>query len=235
MAGGVEDIYRLQSIDGELDEKRESLRSVESHLEDSQEVLAARRTVREREEELRGQRRRLRSLELDLEEISTKISAAERALYGGEITNPKELAGMEQESDYLRRRRSVVEDEALLVMGEVEEQEYALKTAQQRLTSAEQEWEALREVLRKDAEELGSRLTSLEAERAEIAKRIPEKDLAAYTALRRQRGGKAVALLENGICQGCRVALPTSMAQRVRRGDEIVYCGSCQRILYSAH
>ncbi len=235
MAGGVEDLYRLQRIDGELDEKRETLRSIESQLEDSQEVLAARKAVREQEEALREQRRRLRSLELDLEEISTKISAAERVLYGGEVTNPKELAGMEQESDYLRRRQSAVEDEALLSMGEVEEQEDALRTAQEHLTSAEQEWEELREVLRKDVEELGSRLTFLEAERAEISKRIPERNLTAYTVLRRQRGGQAVALLENGICQGCRVALPTSVVQRVRRGDEIVYCGSCQRILYSAH
>jgi predicted nucleic acid-binding Zn-ribbon protein len=234
MAGRVEDIYRLQTIDGELDEKRETLHSVESQLEDSQEVLAARKAVREEEQILRERRRRLRSLELDLEEISAKISAAEGVLYGGEVTNPKELAGMEQEADYLRRRRSAVEDEALLIMGEVDEQEDALRNAQEHLACAEQEWEALREVLRKDVEELGSRLIFLEAERAEISKRIPEKDLAAYTALRRQKGGQAVALLENGVCQGCRVALPTSVVQRVRRGDEIVYCGSCQRILYAA-
>jgi predicted nucleic acid-binding Zn-ribbon protein len=235
MAGGVEDIYRLQLIDGELDEKRDTLRSVESQLKDSQEVLAVRRAVRDREEALSEQRRELRGLEMDLEEISTKISAAEGALYGGEVTNPKELASMEQELDYLRRRQSIVEDDALLVMAEVEEREESLKTAQERLTSTEQEWEALRGELRKDDEELRSRLVVLEAERAEITKKIPEKNLAAYTSLRRQRSGQAVALLENGICQGCRVALPTSVVQRVRRGDEVVYCGSCQRILYSAH
>lgn len=235
MAGGVEDIYKLQLIDGELDEKRDTLRSVESQLKDSQEVLAVRRAVRDREEALSEQRRELRGLEMDLEEISTKISAAEGALYGGEVTNPKELAGMEQELDYLRRRQSIVEDDALLVMAEVEEREESLKTAQERLTSTEQEWEALRGELRKDDEELRSRLVVLEAERAEITKKIPEKNLAAYTSLRRQRSGQAVALLENGICQGCRVALPTSVVQRVRRGDEVVYCGSCQRILYSAH
>jgi predicted nucleic acid-binding Zn-ribbon protein len=235
MAGGVEDIYKLQLIDGELDEKRDTLRSVESQLKDSQEVLAVRRAVRDREEALSEQRRELRGLEMDLEEISTKISAAEGALYGGEVTNPKELASMEQELDYLRRRQSIVEDDALLVMAEVEEREESLKTAQERLTSTEQEWEALRGELRKDDEELRSRLVVLEAERAEITKKIPEKNLAAYTSLRRQRSGQAVALLENGICQGCRVALPTSVVQRVRRGDEVVYCGSCQRILYSAH
>ena len=235
MAGGVEDIYRLQSIDGELDEKRDTLRSIESQLKDSQEMLAARRAVRDQEEALSEQRRELRGLEMDLEEISTKISAAEGALYGGEVTNPKELAGMEQELDYLRRRQAIVEDDALLVMAVVEEQEESLKTAQERMSSTEQEWEALRGELRKDDEELRSRLVVLDAERAEITKRIPEKSLVAYTSLRRQRSGQAVALLENGICQGCRVALPTSVVQRVRRGDEAVYCGSCQRILYSAH
>jgi predicted nucleic acid-binding Zn-ribbon protein len=235
MLGGVEDIYRLQLIDGELDEKMETLRSIENRLKDSQELLAARRAVRDQEQTLSEQQRKLRGLEMDLEDISTKISATEGALYGGEVTNPKELAGMEQELDYLRRRRSIAEEDALLVMVEVEEQEKSLTSAQERLTSTEQEWEALRGELHQDDEELRSSLAVLKAERAEIAKRIPEKDLAAYTGLLNQKGGRAVALLENGICQGCRVALPTSVVQRVRRGAEVVYCGSCQRILYSAH
>ena len=235
MAGGVEDIYRLQLIDRELDEKRETLRSIESQLEGSQEVVAAGRAVRDREQTLGEQRRSLRGLEMDLEEILAKISATEGALYGGEVTNPKELAGMEQELDYLRRRQSTVEDDALLAMTEVEQQEQSLRTAQERLTSAEQEWEALRGELREDDEEVRSRLALLDEQRIEIAERIPEKDLVAYTSLRNQRGGQAVALLEKGICQGCRVALPTSVVQSVRRGAEVVYRGSCQRILYSAH
>ena len=233
MAGPVEAIYRLQSIDAEIDEKRGSLRSIEAELANNEDVLAASEAVRASEETLRELRSRLRSLELDLGGVSGKIAATERALYGGEVTNPKELAGMEQELDYLRRRRTAVEDDTLVLMGEVEAQEEKLQAAQELLSRTEQRWRMAQTEFVKDAEELRSRLATLEAERKETARGVSEGNLAVYESLRRQKGGQAVALLEDGVCQGCRVALPTSLAQRVRRGSELVHCGSCQRVLYS--
>jgi len=233
MAGTVEAIYRLQMIDAEIDEKRGSLSSIEADLANNGDVLAASEAVRASEETLRELRSRLRSLELDLEGILGKIAANESALYGGEVTNPKELAGMEQELNYLRRRRTAAEDDTLVLMGEVEAQEEKLQAAQKLLSRTEQRWRMAQSELVKDAEELRSRLATLEAEREETARGISEGNLAVYESLRRQKGGQAVALLEDGVCQGCRVALPTSLAQRVRRGSELVHCGSCQRVLYS--
>jgi predicted nucleic acid-binding Zn-ribbon protein len=234
MGDGVEAIYRLQVVDTEMDERRAALRSVQSQLADNEEVLAATKAVRENEDTTQKLYSSLRVLEMDLQEVSDKIASTEGALYGGEVTNPKELAGMEQELEYLRRRQSTVEDDTLLVMSEVEEEEQALDAARERLSRTERGSDRRKLELRKDEEELLSRLAVLKAERMEIAQLISQQDLRVYEDLRIQKGGQAVALLENGICQGCRVALPTSLVQRVRRGSEVVYCGSCQRILYSA-
>jgi predicted nucleic acid-binding Zn-ribbon protein len=235
MTGVVEVLYRLQSVDAEIDKKREILGDIERQLADNQDRFAAEEKVRVVRETIREQRSRLRSLELDLGEVAEKVALTESALYGGEVRNPKELAGMEQELEYLRRRRSVVEDDTLQIMAEVEEQEENLKVAEERLADFEKQWEEARGDLLQEGEQLRARVTALEAEREEIAQMVSGQDLAAYEALRRQKGGQAVVLLENGICQGCRVALPTSVVQRVRRGSEVVYCGSCQRILYSTH
>jgi predicted nucleic acid-binding Zn-ribbon protein len=234
MGDGVEAIYRLQVVDTEMGERRAALRSVQSQLADNEEVLAAAKAVRENEDTTQKLYSSLRVLEMDLQEVSDKIASTEGALYGGEVTNPKELAGMEQELEYLRRRQSTVEDDTLLVMSEVEEEEQALDAARERLSRTERGSDRRKLELRKDEEELLSRLAVLKAERMEIAQLISQQDLRVYEDLRIQKGGQAVALLENGICQGCRVALPTSLVQRVRRGSEVVYCGSCQRILYSA-
>lgn len=234
MAGGVEALYRLQSIDAEIDKKRETLRGIEKQLADNNEVLAAEEAARESRETLRELRSKLSGLELDLEDVAGKIALTESVLYGGEVSNPKELAGMEQELEYLRRRRSVIEDDTLRIMGEVEEQEQNLKAADERLARGAEQWEEVRRVLLHEGEQLCSRLALLEAQREETSQTVSARDLATYESLRQQKGGQAVVLLENGVCQGCRVALPTSVAQRVRRGSEVVYCGSCQRILYSA-
>ena len=228
-------MYRLQLMDAEIDQRRETLRGIEKQLADNKEVLAAEEAARESREVLRELRSKLSSLELDLGEVVGKIELTESALYGGEVSNPKELAGMEQELEYLRRRRSVVEDDTLRVMGEVEAQEQKLKAADERLALGSEHWQEVRRALLQEGEQLRSDLALLEARREETAQTVAAGDLATYESLRQQKGGRAVVLLENGICQGCRVALPTGVAQRVRRGNEVVYCGSCQRILYSIH
>ena len=168
MAGRVEAIYRLQLTDTEIDEKRNALRAIESQLADEEDVLAARGAVRRSEETLQKSMGRLRGLEMDLDEIVAKIASAEKGLYGGEVTNPKELAGMEQELEYLRRRRSLVEDDTLSIMAEVEEQRDALRIAEEQLAGAEQHWQALQGELQRDAEVVRSRIASLEGERKEI-------------------------------------------------------------------
>lgn len=234
MTSRVEAIYRLQSIDNEMDEKADALRAIEHQLKSDQELLAARQSVLQEEEALRDSRATLRDMELELQQVAGKVSSTANALYGGEVTNPKELAGMEQELEYLRRRQSGLEEDALVVMATVEEQAEDLRSAEERLARVRELHATAQVDLGEEAETLRRRLSSLAEEREEIIKAISKQDLSTYEGLRAQRGGQAVALLENGICQGCRVALPTGLAQQVRRGIELVQCASCQRILYSA-
>lgn len=233
MAGRVESIFALQNLDTKIEETREALRSAEERLSQNEVLKAARTSVGHIEETVRRSRAELRELELDVGDLESKISSTEAALYGGEVSNPKELASMQQELDYLRRRQGSVEEETLSLMAQVEEHERELEAAKQRLGEEEQRWQQLQRELGEESRQLRFEREALEAERDDIARSVPESDLSLYQNLRRQKSGQAVALLEKGICQGCRVALPTSMAQKVRRGDELVRCSSCQRILYS--
>ncbi|HEM60725.1 MAG TPA: hypothetical protein ENO24_00375 [Chloroflexi bacterium] len=233
MSSTVELIYRLQTLDTKIQATREALRSVEERLSRNEDLEAARRAVGDSEETVRGLRSQLRELELDVEDLASKVGSTENALYGGEVSNPKELASMQQELDYLRRRQETVEEETLSLMAIVEDQEGKLRAAQQRLAEEEQNWDRLQRELSEEAQRLRSDLEALQAEREKIASSVSANDLSLYQSLRRQKSGEAVALLEKGICQGCGVALPTGMVQKVRRGEEIVRCGSCQRILYS--
>lgn len=233
MVGRVEALYYLQLIDSEMDEKKHALRHVERQLDENRKLETAQRELGEKEEALRKLRTKVRSLELDVEEISGKIASTQDMLYGGQITNPKELASLEQEKEYLRRRQSDVEDDALEKMAEVEERESAFEAAKEDLQRMERQWEEAQAELRQEAEELRSRLASLGEQRKETVLTISEQDLAVYEDLRGRKSGQTVVLLEKGICQGCGVALPTSLIQKVRRGQELVQCGSCRRIMYS--
>jgi predicted nucleic acid-binding Zn-ribbon protein len=228
----AEPLYRLQTIDLEIDQKNRRLKEVKAALEGNEEVQRARPALQDGEKKLSRQRTRLRDQELEMRSLVNKISSVENRLYGGRIKNPKELANLQDEVQYLKRRKGELEDQVLETMIEVEESEASVTEQRERLARLEEEWRETQARLSAEQSELVNRLNRLKTKRTKLQKTIEAGDLALYEDLRHRRGGRAVALLEGELCLGCRVTIPTTKAQQARQGEELTLCGSCERILY---
>ena len=97
----------------------------------------------------------------------------------------------------------------------------------------EEQWRVEQERLTAEQAALQDKLHALQERRQTLRTALPPDDLEIYDDLRRRRGGLAVSILKEGICQGCQMSLPSSKAQQARQGDVLVFCGSCDRILYA--
>src|SRR5438067_1882587 len=73
-------------------------------------------------------------------------------------------------------------------------------------------------------------LTQLRAERESLAGSLDAPSLAMYQRLR-SSSRHAVSSVSNGVCQWCRVTIPSKDVQHARSG-ELVTCSNCARILY---
>ena len=67
--------------------------------------------------------------------------------------------------------------------------------------------------------------------RAERIKSIPPGMFKRYEKLREGRRGIAVAEARAGGCMGCNMQLPPQMYNNLHRGEELITCPHCQRIL----
>ena len=227
-------LYHLQTIDLEIGNGKRRLEEVKAGLGESEELRQARRALQEAEDELNRWRTTLRDLELETRSLSAKITSVEERLYSGRVTNPKELANLQNEVSYLKRRRGDLEDRQLEAMVEVEEHEAEVDSKKASLAQIEAEWSQTQERLTEERSELEERLAHLmKKERVEVKEMIGAEDLALYGELRSRKGGRAVALLKGEVCQACRVTLPTSRVQQARSGNSLSFCSSCQRILYA--
>ncbi|MBI5243758.1 MAG: hypothetical protein HY922_08765 [Elusimicrobia bacterium] len=63
---------------------------------------------------------------------------------------------------------------------------------------------------------------------------LPGLVLTHYDNVRRRRGGVAVARLNGNTCTVCRMNQPPQVVVNLAKGNVVVCCESCQRILYSA-
>ena len=230
--GKPETLYRLQTIDLETDERNRRLKEVKAVLEGNEELQRMWQALQKGEKMLSRQRTRLRDQELEMRSLAHKIASVEDRLYSGRIKNSKELGNLQDEVQYLKRRKGELEDQVLESMIEVEDSEASVTEQRERLVRLEEEWQETQARLSAEQNELMNRLSQLRAKRAKLQKTIEAGDLALYEDLRRRRYGQAVALLEGELCQACRVTLPTSKAQQARQGEVLTLCGNCERILY---
>jgi hypothetical protein len=226
-------LYQLQHVDREWEEESQHLALVEGRIGESEDLIRARAAVVETEGQLGDLKKQARVLELEVASLNDKLKANQERLYGGRVRNPKELSGLQEEASALRRRRSDLEDGQLDLMITIEGQEAELAERQARLRQIEANWRQEQAALQAERQALELRMAELAEERDAMRARIRAADIALYDDLRRRLGGTAVALLKRGICQGCGVDVPTSMARAVERGEGLHYCPICNRLLHS--
>ncbi len=223
-------LYQLQEIDLEIESDEKALNGVVVRLSDNRVILEAQGRLTSAERQLDELRKRQRTAEQETEDLVVKLTTAEGQLYGGRIQNPKELASLQHEVELFKAKRSRLDDGVLAIMDEVERAESGLAAAATALQKLETAWNQEQQALTAEAAKLRSKLTDLTQQRQSLSAGVDPTVAGVYDKLRKQKG-QAVARVEQGVCRGCRISLPSSDLQQVRSGN-LVYCSSCGRILF---
>ncbi|HUV56985.1 MAG TPA: C4-type zinc ribbon domain-containing protein [Dehalococcoidales bacterium] len=225
-------LYQLQELDVELEAKERTLKQIVGQLGENQAVVRVRHKLEAACQHLEELKRQQRFLEGEVDDIVTKLITAENKLYGGGIGNPKELTNLQHEVDALKDRRNQLEDKLLEAMEQVERATAGVATVSNELKTVETDWQNQQQRLSAEMEQLKTILSDLEHKRQLQSAEIDPKAVEFYHELRKQKG-EAVARVEQGVCQGCRISLTTTELQRVRGGN-LIKCNSCGRILFLA-
>jgi uncharacterized protein len=224
-------LWEVQKLDLQL----AALRAERAALDDGtalrEQTDAARNAAADAAARLHTAQATLRDRDLQLATTETKQKKAEGDLYGGRVSNPKELAGLEEEIAGLTRNRDQLEDRILGLLDEVEtlkreeaERRAAARALEERLAAHVAAYE--RERGRIDAE-----IAAREDERAGLAAAVEPRLLKKYDAIAAQEGGVGMVAIAGDFCGGCHNDVPARFVSRVRGGD-VVTCERCHRILY---
>jgi predicted nucleic acid-binding Zn-ribbon protein len=225
-------LYALQRIDNQIARRRRRYRQVQERLGQDTALREARAALQDAEGELKTRRGELRAHELETAGVTRKLQDTERQLYGGRITNPKELEDLQKEGEYLKRRRAALEETQLEEMAVVERLSAAAGAAQERHAVVEAQWRAENAELSAEYDTLRQELGGLLAKRKSLIQHVSENDMAEYDALRRLRSGVAVVLVRDAVCQVCHVEVPMHDLKGARDTDDFYYCSGCERIMY---
>lgn len=227
----IKQLYSLQEVDLALDEVHSRIAEVEQELE-------GRLSLGRIEEALEQARGRLQEIQASHREaqaeaarLRERVNYLEGQLYGGDIVNPRELETLQLEVNNTRHQLEQQDVRLLELSLQAEDTRNRIETLERDLADTQAAWETRQTELWIQLEELTERQETLTAERKNMAAGLDAVELTRYEGLRKSKGGKAVARVMRGLCQACRMSLPTQHLQRVRSGRQMVLCNSCGRML----
>ncbi len=227
----IKALYRLQKIDLELDAQRRRVREINAVLEQDGGLGEARAEVAALQDSLHKQEAQSADLNLEIKSITSQTTQLNDRLYGGHVSNPKELQDIEGKIDELKRRRADRENALLESMIAIDDLQAALAGATERLGKLEADRAGEEEALTGEKNALKRTIKKLKADREAALQNVSEGNLQLYDTLRANKRGVAVAVLEGESCTSCGVRATANVVQEVRHGDELVTCTSCGRLL----
>lgn len=233
MRAELEKLVDLQKTDTNIRRLKKSIDTTETGRagieQEFEEHAFSIRQIQNRRDSLNTARA---DLDKQIAENKTYLERADRNLKHAQ--NQKEYETAMRETDALQKQIAALETQDLEKMGELETVDKELDERADEINTLEGKRKiALGEFdsqVAKNKKELEKEV----AHRKEIFVTLPERLAEVYDRLSvRGRDGIAVAEVINGACSACFMSLRPQMQLEVKKGEEIITCESCSRILFS--
>jgi uncharacterized protein len=231
MLPDLELVIRIQEIDNRLADLAREITALPKHIAEIEKKLVSHERKLEADRAaLSANQKDRKSCESDIQTQEQKISKLKDQMLQAK-TN-EQYRAFQNEIEFCEKEIRRLEDRILELMGESEPLDKAVKAAEAALKTEKTQVEAEKQDARNrtSADEAASR--DCQKERAAIAVRINPAVVQQYE--RARKGGRGVGVAEaiEGRCSACHMAIRLQFFQELKRGDKVMACESCHRILY---
>jgi len=170
-------------------------------------------------------------LENQIEENKKYLERADRNLKHAQ--NQKEYETAMRETDALQKQILAFETQIVEIMDELEGIEKELAERADEIASLDGKRDAALKEFDKEVAGHKSEFDTETARRLKAFSTLPSRMAMVYDRLaQRSRDGIAVAEVVNGSCSACNMQLRPQVQLNVKKGDEIITCENCTRIMY---
>lgn len=149
--------------------------------------------------------------------------------------NQKEYETAMRETDALQKQITALETQVLETLTAIEEIEKEIEERSEEINTLDGKRDAAMKAFDAELAAAKKEFDSETKKREKVFVTLPVQLASIYNRLaQRSRDGIAVAEVVNGSCSACYMQLRPQVQVNVKKGDEIITCESCTRIMYIA-
>jgi uncharacterized protein len=227
----IKRLIELQACDTRIAELRRRIEADPSRIQALEEMLkraeeaaqAGLAQVEETKKERRIVERQIDERESQIQKSNVKLS---------NIKSNKEYQAALKEIDTLRHEKTALEDKAIELMEKIEALEGQGSEARKQLDSVRETTTAEKSRILSETKAMVEEVDRLEKERQTLCGFIETSILKRYDFLRDRKGGVGISPVIKGICQTCHIGIPPQQFNLLLRGEELMSCPNCTRIIY---
>ncbi|MDR3319455.1 MAG: C4-type zinc ribbon domain-containing protein [Desulfovibrio sp.] len=201
------EIWELEQLFEKSDVQRRHILKKISHLEEQQKRIA-----------------------LEIEEDTAKIRKSKNKLM--QVSNTREYQAMTREVDNMEKVNHSREEEKTALFEELTNQQCALADTDLGHSSLQAELEVKKSGMEDKLEKSRGEMAVLEQTRRQVSKGIPSAVFMRYEFIRSRLEHPVIVAVKDGVCSGCNIAVPPQTFIELQRGQQILSCPNCQRMIF---
>lgn len=224
-------LVSLQAIDLEIDQIDNAIKAEQDGLDQRISALAKREAfINELQEQISSQQKESRTLEGEMADKMDHVRDRQSKMM--QVQTGREQTALLKEIEDAKKNAKENEERIMAIMLSIEK--LATQIAEEKnLLKGEKELVAEEtEKVRANIEIINKGKKEKDMQRNDQAGKIKATTLRKYDTLRQRRNGLAVINVVDGVCQGCFMAIPPQLFNRLLRGDELFDCPTCQRMIH---
>ena len=231
IADQIKALVDLQRLDGEIYQLR---RRVEAKPAETAALKAEHQKsvqgLQAAEAQHKGLDLKRNQMELDLGEKENQIRKLQGQLF--QLKTNKEYTAIQKEIEGLKADKSVLEEEVLKVMDQVEQVKGQLHSERETLKGKEAVLNAAVARIEEEARAIQNSIHELESQRQGLAAKVDRQILGRYDRILKHHEGLALVPVRKQSCGGCNMVLPHQTINEIQMAERLITCESCARILY---
>ena len=227
----IAQLVALQKVDDAIHAMKTELEQAPQEVNMLEQRFAAleeqRAKLLDKLEHLQEQQKRLTS---EIDEDATRIKKSKSRLM--QVGNTREYHAMLREMDNIEKSSRSREEEKLTLHEALLLENAQLEETSGVYESLKTELEDKRGNLQKRIDTAQARLDILQRERSSTGSAIPPPVFSRYEFIRHRLEHPVIVSVNQGICSGCHIAIPPQAFIELQRGQQILSCPNCQRLIY---
>ncbi|MGC2109310.1 MAG: C4-type zinc ribbon domain-containing protein [Candidatus Korobacteraceae bacterium] len=231
MNSALHNLIDLQQVDSRIAALRAEIAALPKQVAQIEAKLAGSRAkVEGAQAAMKADESARRKHESDIKDQQEKISKyRDQSL---KVKTNQEYKALLSEIQHAENEIGKLEDKILEIMVAADVRKETLKQAEASLKADTAENEREKEHARQQTSDDEKELAGLNERRTQLRSGVADDTLRHYDRVLKLRGSALAAVHDNQMCAVCRVILRPQVYQDVMKGDDIMTCDYCQRILY---